>query len=83
MRKVTTGVNSVIKEEDECEKFGNFDQIFPFNKLSSNLAVSLNQVSSSKSPTMPNYTKMLVTEIKNHEKKRKEHLQFVAENTKS
>jgi hypothetical protein len=42
IRKVTSGIGPVIKEEEEFEKFGNLEQIFPFNKLSSNLAFSLN-----------------------------------------
>lgn len=47
------------------EKIGNFNMVFPFNKITENLAVEAYKTQNIKNPTKPNYTRMIVNEIKN------------------
>ena len=48
------------------EKIGNFNLVFPFNKITENLAVEAHKTQNIKNPTKPNYIRMIVNEIKNY-----------------
>ena len=56
-----------IKEEISIkynERIGNFEMIFPFNKLTEELAINACRTQNIKNPTLPNYTRMIINEIK-------------------
>lgn len=59
---------SVVEESktDYNEKVGGFSLIFPFNKTSESLAVTAYKTQSVKSPINPNYTRMIVSELKTY-----------------
>jgi hypothetical protein len=48
------------------EKFGNFNQVFPFNKITENLAIEAYKTQNIKNPTKPDYTRLLVNEVKKY-----------------
>ena len=47
------------------ERVGNFEMIFPFNKLTEGLAIDAWRTQNIKNPTIPNYTRLIINEIKN------------------
>lgn len=48
------------------KKYGNFNQVFPFNKITENLAIDAYKTQTIKSPTKPDYTRLIVNEIKKY-----------------
>jgi len=46
------------------EKVGNFEMIFPFNKVSEELAVEAYKTQNIKNPTKPDYIRLIIHEIK-------------------
>jgi len=48
------------------DKFGDFCQVFPFNKVTENLAVEAYKTQNVKNPTKPNYTRLIVNEVKTY-----------------
>lgn len=58
-------INEEMNRRHE-EQSGNFSLVFPFNKITENLAIEAYKTQNVKNPTKPNYTRMIVNEIKKY-----------------